>query len=153
MKILPAMLITVAAAGAGWWAGGQLQSPEKPQSNAQAMLPVYDHQTAYHLASLGVPPGIKEYFMFDLNPGKNPAEQAAELAKALVTADKEKRPLGLLGDNAEHNLQVIKMAVAQSSGNAFPDAKLIVVGPRHLQQRTRQTAAPLQTGFQYFSYP
>ena len=139
----------VFAAAGGWWAGGFVD-----MTNAdKGVQPQYDHAVAYYLASVGIPPNSEEYFMFDLNSGKDASEQAKEMAKAFITANKEKKSLGVIGDDAEHNLQVLQQAVTQSGGNDFPELRIVVVGPKNMQQRVRETVAPLNSSMQYLIYP
>ena len=139
----------VFAATGGWWVGGFVD-----MTNAdKGVQPQYDHAVAYYLASVGVPPNSEEYFMFDLNSGKDANEQAQEMAEAFITANKEKKSLGVIGDNAEHNLQVLKQAVKQSDGGELQNLRIVVVGPKNMQKNFRKTVAPLNSSIKYLIYP
>ncbi len=141
------LALCVAAVG-GWWAGGYFTHA----GEQIARTPVYDHQVAYHIASLGVPPESQEYFMFDLNSESNPEKLGQEMAEALVAANEEKKSLGIIGDDTQHNLKVLEKAVQDSAGKTFPDIRLIFVGPQNMQSKVEKAAAPLKARLEYLVY-
>lgn len=139
-------LALIAAACGGWLLGGNLA----PASATPDL--VYDHGVATLLASTAVPAKSQEYFMFDLSSFVGGKAQAKKFAKAMQTANKEKKCLGIIGSSPAHNTQVLKQAVQNSAGKTLPNLTVIVVGPATREQATRRIAAPLAAQFRYFSY-
>lgn len=149
MRALTCLLSLMLAAAAGWWTCGLLVTRQA----TERMSPVYDHQVAYHLASLAVPADTEEYFMFDLNPGSDSDQQARQMAKAFAAANKEGTPLGVTGDDPAHNQAVLQQAVTQSQGAQYSQMTLIVVGPRAQRKSTQAIVAPSGARLLYFAYP
>ena len=148
-RVLSWLVALPLAAALGWWGAGFAPSPAT--NNPQP--PVYDHQVAYHLASLGVPTQVEEYFMFDLNPDGDSKQQAEQMAKALAKAEKEALPLGITGDDLSHNQAVLRRAISLAGDQTYSNVKLIVVGPESMRVSTQAIVAPLALDFRYFAYP